>query len=254
MLIRRAFYRWLFAAVLVLPVWLLVGWAVFGSAAAGARSASSWWCPSRSSRSASSRSSSTPGRPCGPSAHVSGSTSRCSAPGTCSIIGTGFYGPGGAVVRGVRGHPRDRGILGLAVAARLRRRQAHAGLDGRVRATRRPAAGRAGRPRHARRRRRDPIRATTTARSSSCARCATDGSVAARAIRSPRFARQAPRHGRIDDCAAAGLCLRGARTARTFIDSRGRHQTLPSQIRVRPVAGAESEPSCTSSTMSTPRA
>ncbi len=30
MLIRRAFLRWLVAAVVVLPIWLAVGWAVFG--------------------------------------------------------------------------------------------------------------------------------------------------------------------------------------------------------------------------------
>ena len=30
MLIRQAFFRWLVAAVLVLPIWLAVGWAVFG--------------------------------------------------------------------------------------------------------------------------------------------------------------------------------------------------------------------------------
>ncbi|MBT2499731.1 hypothetical protein J7E25_11545 [Agromyces sp. ISL-38] len=30
MLIRRAFYRWQFIAVVALPVWLAVGWAVFG--------------------------------------------------------------------------------------------------------------------------------------------------------------------------------------------------------------------------------
>lgn len=29
MWLRRAFYRWLFPAVLVLPLWLLVGWGVF---------------------------------------------------------------------------------------------------------------------------------------------------------------------------------------------------------------------------------
>ena len=31
MLLRRLFYRWQFIAVIALPVWLLVGWAVFGS-------------------------------------------------------------------------------------------------------------------------------------------------------------------------------------------------------------------------------
>ena len=30
MLIRRAFLRWLVAAVVVLPIWLAVGWAIFG--------------------------------------------------------------------------------------------------------------------------------------------------------------------------------------------------------------------------------
>lgn len=30
MLIRRAFYRWQFIAVVALPVWLAVGWAIFG--------------------------------------------------------------------------------------------------------------------------------------------------------------------------------------------------------------------------------
>ncbi len=31
MIIRKAFYWWLFPAAVVLPLWLLVGWAVFGS-------------------------------------------------------------------------------------------------------------------------------------------------------------------------------------------------------------------------------
>ena len=30
MLIRRAFYRWQYLAIVVLPVWLAVGWAIFG--------------------------------------------------------------------------------------------------------------------------------------------------------------------------------------------------------------------------------
>ncbi|WP_119698443.1 MFS transporter permease [Microbacterium halotolerans] len=30
MALRRVFYRWLWLAVLVLPVWLLIGWGVFG--------------------------------------------------------------------------------------------------------------------------------------------------------------------------------------------------------------------------------
>ena len=35
MLIRRGFYRWQFAAAIVLPVWLLLGYAVFGSSGWG---------------------------------------------------------------------------------------------------------------------------------------------------------------------------------------------------------------------------
>ena len=31
MIIRKAFYWWLFPAAVILPVWLLIGWAVFGS-------------------------------------------------------------------------------------------------------------------------------------------------------------------------------------------------------------------------------
>jgi hypothetical protein len=31
MLIRRLFYRWQFLAVVVLPLWLVIGWAVFGA-------------------------------------------------------------------------------------------------------------------------------------------------------------------------------------------------------------------------------
>jgi hypothetical protein len=35
MLIRRGFYRWQFAAAVVLPVWLLIGYAIFGSSGWG---------------------------------------------------------------------------------------------------------------------------------------------------------------------------------------------------------------------------
>ena len=35
MLIRRAFYRWQFAAAIVLPIWLLIGYAIFGSSGWG---------------------------------------------------------------------------------------------------------------------------------------------------------------------------------------------------------------------------
>jgi hypothetical protein len=35
MLIRRGFYRWQFAAAIVLPVWLLLGYAIFGSSGWG---------------------------------------------------------------------------------------------------------------------------------------------------------------------------------------------------------------------------
>ncbi|MFC9919259.1 hypothetical protein [Agromyces binzhouensis] len=35
MLIRRGFYRWQFAAAIVLPVWLLIGYAIFGSSGWG---------------------------------------------------------------------------------------------------------------------------------------------------------------------------------------------------------------------------
>ena len=35
MLIRRGFYRWQFAAAIVLPVWLLIGYAMFGSSGWG---------------------------------------------------------------------------------------------------------------------------------------------------------------------------------------------------------------------------
>ncbi|WP_308464977.1 hypothetical protein [Rathayibacter soli] len=35
MIMRRAFYYWQFIAAVVLPVWLLVGWAVFGAGGAG---------------------------------------------------------------------------------------------------------------------------------------------------------------------------------------------------------------------------
>lgn len=31
MLLRRLFYRWLFLAAVVLPLWLVIGWAVFGA-------------------------------------------------------------------------------------------------------------------------------------------------------------------------------------------------------------------------------
>ncbi|QAY73798.1 hypothetical protein ET445_11015 [Agromyces protaetiae] len=31
MILRRVFYRWLFIAVVVLPLWLAIGWAIFGS-------------------------------------------------------------------------------------------------------------------------------------------------------------------------------------------------------------------------------
>ena len=30
MLIRRAFFRWQYLAIVVLPVWLAIGWAIFG--------------------------------------------------------------------------------------------------------------------------------------------------------------------------------------------------------------------------------
>ncbi|WP_400999098.1 hypothetical protein [Agromyces sp. GXQ0307] len=35
MLIRRGFYRWQFAAAIVLPIWLLIGYAIFGSSGWG---------------------------------------------------------------------------------------------------------------------------------------------------------------------------------------------------------------------------
>ncbi|GAA2025446.1 hypothetical protein GCM10009819_05580 [Agromyces tropicus] len=35
MLIRRGFYRWQFAAAVVLPLWLLIGYAIFGSSGWG---------------------------------------------------------------------------------------------------------------------------------------------------------------------------------------------------------------------------